>query len=541
MYFEARAVMTASKRVAVLAGLMCVSAMGQKFYPDDPLSAEPKPHDASNAISRKVSDYYDFFVQTFATQGEKHPPGSYIPAQGVDTLGEPLEGAWYAKRHYYRPMTIEELVRGPGNDAAPAAEGQWTVVKAKSEGVTPGFEIVDSNKRRFVMKFDPRRNPEIATAPDILVSKFFHALGYHVPQNYIVEFTADKLSLAENVTLIDPAGKTKPMTRRDLIELLLSTPNPRSLHFRASASLYLDGKPMGPFRYHGMRKDDPNDIYPHEHRRELRGLAVFCAWFNHDDSRAINTQDMLVNGDGKSYLRHHLIDFGSTLGSASYGPNSPRSGFEYVFEWDPVVKNFASLGFHVPWWAKAKYPKLKAVGVFESAVFDPERWIPEYPNPAFLNMLPDDAFWAAKQVMAFTDEQIHAIVRTGGYSDSRVVDYITKCLIERRDKIGKAYFRPVLPVDRFRIEKGALKFDDLGVLHGMVPDRQYQVQWSVFDNPSSQKKTIPGATTLAIPAANAEYLAADIHGGDPTRAVTVYLRRRGGEDQVVGIDRTWRK
>lgn len=525
----------------LVAAVFTLDASGQKFYPDDPLSVEPPPRDASKAVGRKVSDYYDFAVQTFATRGERHPPGSYIPAQGVDTLGEPREGAWYTKRHYYRPMSIEELVRGPGNGAGPSDEGLWTVVKAKSEGVTPGFEIVDEQKRRYVLKFDPRRYPEIATAPDVLVSKFFHALGYHVPQNYIVEFTPDRLSLADNVTYLDDKGKVKRMTRRGLIELLLNTPSPRELHFRASASLYLDGKPLGPFRYYGMRSDDPNDIYPHEHRRELRGLAVFCAWLNHDDSRSINTQDMLVTRGQPFYVRHHLIDFGSTLGSASYGPNSPRSGSEYVFEWMPAVKNFASLGFHVPWWAKAKYPKLKAAGIFESEVFDPERWVPEYPNPAFLNMLPDDAFWAAKQVMAFTDEQIHAIVRTGRYSDSRVVDYITKCLIERRDKIGAAYFRPVFPADRFRIERGELKFDDLGVLHGLVKARQYHVQWSVFDNNAFRKTPIPNATSHIIPSVNAEYLAADIHGGDPTRAVTVYLRRRGGSDQVVGIDRTWRK
>jgi hypothetical protein len=508
---------TCKSALLVMAATLIGVAPAQKFYRDDPLSSEPPPRDASKAVQRKVSDYYDFVVQTFAIRGEKHPIGSYVPAQGVDTLGEPQEGAWYTRRHYYNPMTIEELVRGPGNTLAPSADGEWTVVKAKSEGVTPGFEILDEANRRYVLKFDPRRFPEIATGPDVLVSKFFYALGYHVPENYIVHFDEDKLTLADNVTYLDKSGKVKRMTRRELIELLLDTPNPHDDHYRASASLYLDGKPLGPFRYSGTRKDDPNDIFRHEHRRELRGLAVFCAWLNHDDSRAINTQDMLVNEGGVAYVRHHLIDFGSTLGSASYGPNSPRSGFEYVFEWEPVIKNFASLGFYIPWWTRASYPKLTAVGLFESTMFDPERWVPEYPNPAFLNMLPDDAFWAAKQVMAFTDEQIHAIVRTGQYTDSRVVDYLTKCLIERRNKIGRAYFRPVLPLDRFHIQNGRLVFDDLGVRHGFSARREFKAQWSTFD------------------------LAVQIDDGDPTRAVTVYVRRQSGADQVVGIDRKWRK
>jgi hypothetical protein len=48
-----------------------------------------------------------------------------------------------------------------------------------------------------------------------------------------------------------------------------------------------------------------------------------------------------------------------------------------------------------------------------SRSFEPQNWRPEYPNPAFLNATDDDAFWAAKAVMAFSDDDIRAIVNTG--------------------------------------------------------------------------------------------------------------------------------
>ena len=76
---------------------------------------------------------------------------------------------------------------------------------------------------------------------------------------------------------------------------------------------------MGNFTHFGTRPDDPNDIYPHEHRRELRANRVFSAWIAHDDSRALNTLDMLVTANGKSHIKHYMFDFGAILGSSPIG------------------------------------------------------------------------------------------------------------------------------------------------------------------------------------------------------------------------------
>ena len=89
------------------------------------------------------------------------------------------------------------------------------------------------------------------------------------------------------------------------------------------------------------------------------------------------------------------------------------------------------------------------------------------PLPPFVNRLPDDTFWAARQVMAFTDEEIRAIVQTGQYSKP-AEDWITATLIERRNRIGRTYFGRVLPLDRIRVEGNTLAFDDLGVSNGFA-------------------------------------------------------------------------
>ena len=279
---------------------------------------------------------------------------------------------------------------------------------------------------------------------------------------------------------------------------------------------------MCPPRYYGTRKDDPNDTVPHERRRDQRGLHVFSAWLDHDDSRSINNYDSLVSEDVRQFLRHYLLDFGSTLGSASQKANSPRSG-AYFFGWKSASQQLFTLGLAPPYWAFAKYEKYPSIGLFEGDVFDPELWVAEYPNPAFLNRLPDDEFRAAKQVMAFSDDDIRAIVSTGLLTGDKAAEYLVQSLIKRRDKIGKAYFAKVLPFDRFRLDaNGALVWDDRG---NSVKDTS--VAWFAFGNATGAR------TPAAWPSA---WAAAEITAASrPKQSLPVFVR----SGTIVDLDRTW--
>ena len=503
--------------------LACTAFAQPKFYPDDPLDKEPAPRNVDKVLSRKLSDYYDLFSHQFGKTGERQPKmGPPIVARAsVNTLGEPMDGVWYVKRHYYRRMPAEELKRGPGDNRPPAG-AKWTVVGAKSEGITPGFTILDEKKQRYFIKFDPLSNPEMATAADSITSRFFHALGYHVPENYIVFFRPEQLELGPDVQLADATGKKRKMTSRDIYEILVKVPKTKDGRYRATASRGIDGKPVGPPRYYGTRKDDPNDTVPHEHRRDQRGLHVFSAWLDHDDSRSINNFDALVKEDGRQFLRHYLLDFGSTLGSASQKANSPRSG-AYFFGWKSSAQQLFTLGLAPPYWALAKYEEYPSIGLFEGDVFDPELWVAEYPNPAFLNRLPDDEFWAAKQVMAFTDEDIRTVVSTGLLTDAKAAEYLVQCLIKRRDKIGKAYFAKVLPLDRFRLDSsGRLIWDDLS-----KSLNDARVAWFAFDNVTGARTPAAGPSAWAVAEVTAP--------SRPKQTVHVFIR----SGTIVGLDRTW--
>ena len=289
--------------------------------------------------------------------------------------------------------------------------------------------------------------------------------------------------------------------------------------------------------------DDPNDIVPHQDRRELRGLAVFAAWLDHHDTRSINSVDSLVEENGAPYLKHYLLDFGSILGSNGTAPKHPWSGHEYTIHGKGSLVEMMTLGLDVPRWARAEYPNFTGVGRFDAWSFDPVTWKPNYPNPAFLLMDAEDAFWAAKQIAAFNEVDIRALVETGEYSDRRAEDWIVRCLIARRDKIMKTYFSKILPLDRFRVNRDQLEADDLAGQYGFACVRDYAVQWYTFDNSTGAMMPLEGETTLSLPRrardeSRGAYFAARIHNDDSTQAVIVYVRNNSGRMEVVGVDRS---
>lgn len=532
------------QRTLLLALALPLALGARKFYADDPLWQMPPPLDAEVVVSRDLSDFYDYFLYTFSSPAEKHEdaPGGFVPAEAVNTLGEVPDSEWFTNRIGHHEMSVEAILRGPGNDSPPA-KGDWTVVSAKAEGLTPGFIIKDPSGQRYLLKFDPVEHAEMSSAADFLGAKFFHALGYNTPQNYIVEFDPANLEIADGVTMVGTNGKERQMTKRDVVEILQRVPHKPDGSVRALASRFLHGKPIGGFRYHGTRSDDPNDLVPHERRRDLRGLYVFCSWLGHDDSRSINTLDMLIEEDGKKFVRHHLIDFGSMLGSAGEEPNSARGGNQYVYELREAAAQIVTVGLKTPIWYRWNYQQFPSIGRFEHGFYKPDEWKPEYKNPAFDNRLPDDTYWAAKKVMAFSDEAIRALVEAAGYSNPDAREWLITCLLARRDKIGREYFGRVLPLDAFAVKNDRLVWEHLGAKYGFSEAPEIAVSWTRFDNQAETHQAIE-ASGPSFPAAVREgtpgaYFAARLSGPDAAKTVTVFLRRQAAGLSIVGIDRTW--
>jgi hypothetical protein len=521
-------------------------ASGQKFYPDDPISVDRDDLPIEKPGIIELSPTYDLLSNTFARP--EAPP--VIPRAGnVNTLGEVPDSSWFQNRIGVREMSLDELARGPNTDPPLLP---FTIVAAKASGITPGFTVRDATGRTFFVKFDPKEHPNLTTGADVIGKSFFHAIGYNVPEAFLVYLRAGDLTIGPGAKVRLEGDKAVPMDAEFLDSVLDNAGRHPGGSARSVFSRAVEGEVLGQFQFRGTRPDDANDIIPHEDRRELRGYRVFCAWLNHDDSRAINTLDAFVSAaGGRGYVRHYLIDFGSTLGSGSdnlrrIAPQDPRSGNEFVVDFEPTWTAAYTLGIRDRPWRGVRYayPLYAEVGRIESEFFEPSNWKPEYPNPAFDRLLADDGFWAAKIVARFSDEAVRAIVETGDYLSEDAEDFLTEIIARRRDKVVAHYFLALDPLDGFEAED-ALTFRHLGVEHGLGAVQGYRYEWFGFDNETGETTPL-GASGLAgevgqaripIPDTGAPYLLVRIRSisDRPSwgKAVDVYLRGR----TVVGIER----
>ena len=436
------------------------------FFLDDPISRDDDTAmDASGVTKLELSESYDFLTNTFASPGDREP----IRAVNVNTLDEVPDSSWFTNRIGIRDLPITEITRGP-NKFERLDATDWIVVAGKSpSGFHPGFlaEHRGDPGQVFQLEIDPVDHPQMATGAELIGTLVYHALGYHVEDVYAIRVDPARITISDKATIPDASGRRR-FNRRDLDAILRQAARDRQGRVYVSATRFHQGEPVGNFEYFATRSDDPNDIHPHEHRRELRANRVFSAWLAHDDSRAVNTLDLLVAANGRKHIRHYMYDFGAILGSATRFAEPPTGNHETYLDKDASLAALASVGLAVPRYLRVpRADGPPSAGAFDSTSFDPVRWKANYPNPAFSNMRPDDAFWGARLVARFSDEAIRAIVNQVQFDDHLAAEHITRVLIERRDAIARTWLNGVNPVVDPRLAAdGTLTFANAAVTAG---------------------------------------------------------------------------
>jgi hypothetical protein len=532
--------------MAAITGFGAVTATSPRFYRDDPILREPQPQDAAGAAPSEVDLMYELTYNLFALSGRK-PSG--LRAQNVNTIDELPDSSWFTNRIGARALTIDEIVRGP-NVGPPPDPSRWVIFREKTSGGHAGITARDANGETWFLEFDPPYYPEATTAAVVMATKFFWTFGYNQVESFLTTFDPKRMEIHPEATYRRPNGKRTPITRSDIAELLERAARRPDGTYRVVAGKLIPGRIIGNFRYQGTRPDDPNDLVPHQHRRELRGLFVFGAWTNMTDFKAKNTMDTVLTENGHAVVKHYLQDVGSTFGVAN-DRYQWDNGWEHFYEGGAVAKRLASFGFALSPWTTVKYTEAPSIGTFEGDRFDPRTWKTHTPNAASIEMRDDDAFWAARRVAAFSTDMIRAIVHTGEFSDPAAEKAIGDIMIKRREKILRTYLPAVNPIVTPRLENNRLSFENAAVAADVARAPEvYRASWFHFDNATGESRPLSETTSatttieapVGLPTAADSFILVELSADSREHAawrrpIRTYFRLDADGWKLVGLER----
>ncbi len=396
---------------------------------------------------RSRSVYSDFFEQNFYNEGVRQLDlsrwfrtftGKQIPSQNVNIYGEVPDSGFWTNRHARKKLSANELAAGRKETSGPDLEKSLTVTHIEQRGLHPQIWITDARGDKYILEFDSVLYPELTTGAQIIASRFYHAIGYFVPQLTLISFSSDILQISPDAVELKDTGFETPLTQERLEEYLVLLPQTFAGEYRASARLLPNGKTYGAFSFTTRRKEDAKDIVNHRDLREIRALAIFASWLNHFDIRESGTLDV----ETKNGLEHCLTDFSGVLGATAADPKEPMLGYENAMDFSETGKAMVKFGLGEKTWQKkwrvnsGKLSPDFALGYFSNDFFDPAKFKTEFPYEAFRMITKEDGAWAAKILKSFSDDDIRAIVETAEYSNPETTTAIVKILSERRDIIA---------------------------------------------------------------------------------------------------------
>ena len=474
----------------VLAG--CAADAGLRTFPDraiawhehdsEDVSRPPRATDLADLNATLVvrDDVAGDADRTLALEGPR-------PARDVNAADEVPCSTWFCPRNHLRPLPLDAIAAGaPGT----APRLPLRIVKGKDQGDALGFQVVDADGRKFLLKLDPAGRLGMSTAAEVMGARLFHAAGYNVPANFVLDLGPDDLVVDPRATFKLYRVQKRPLTPEIVRQRLARAARTHDGHLRAVAVSWIDGTVLGAFDMQGRRPDDPNDRIPHEDRRSLRASWLLAAWLAIYDASAINTLDSYVDEGGRHFVRHYMIDFGAGLGSGTTDVKGPQDGGQYLVEVGRTLASMFSLGLYrrpyqsqrVAWnRGVAEHPR---VGWLPAEDFDVESFRTGRKVPAHKRMTDRDAYWGAKLVTSFTDAQLAAVAGAARIEPSDAA-YLAGALAARRDVIGRRYLTAVSAVEAPALvadDQGVrICFDDLAIERGYAAPEHVRYRVRVSD------------------------------------------------------------
>ncbi|WP_437758999.1 hypothetical protein [Sorangium sp. So ce1389] len=428
---------------------------------EDPknVACAPEPYESSFAWDAADNTLFRPLARVFAVE-----PGG--EAVNVNSLDEVPDSAWFTNRIGRRAVPREALLLGacaPSQRLDPGAteRGGWLIDEGKPNGASPGFRIRTAGKAKYMLKTDSKQQPERPSAASVIGAAIYHAVGFNTSCEQIVYFEPSILTLKPGLTYEANVGGVKSFDQAAL-QRVLDEAVKRGGLVRMQASSWLPGALLGPFKYEGTRDDDPNDVIPHEDRRELRGGRLLAAWLNHFDAREQNSMDTWIAADpgrpgfSPGHVRHFYLDTSDCFGSEwAWDGISRRLGHSYLLDFEDIAVDFVTFGvLPRPWDQVERTKGAEIFGYYDVEHFDPEGWKNEYPNPAFSRMTERDGAWMARILSRFSEDDVRALVGMGKFSSPRHAAFLAATLEGRLRKILERYLLRLSPVADLAVHGG---------------------------------------------------------------------------------------
>lgn len=484
-------------------------------------------------------------------------------AANANAFDEVPDSSWFENRIGRFGMTNAELARGPCEGGAtldPAMpSASWLIDQGKPNGANPGFRVRIDGAGKFMLKADIGGEPERATAAAAIAARLYWAAGFYTPCDSVVYLHPSILKLEPGLRFADNSGVERNFDDQALSKVLANAAR-RGDFVRMSASRWLPGRAIGPFTYAGVRDDDPNDVVPHEHRRELRGARLFAAWLNHFDSREQNSMNTWMAADASDpdstpgHIRHWYLDFGDCFGSQwDWDTLSRRLGHANYFDLSYVATDFVSLGLiERPWDRAFISDQARVFGYFSARDFVPEDWRGGYPNPAFAEMTERDGAWAARLISRYSRSLLETAVASGNLTNPAHSRYLVDVLLARRDAILRRYLTRLSPLAEPETSAHTLCVSDLaersGAFAGHAFDhraRFYAGEGLTPTGSDVMTRTRDGRLCVRLPPAPSSarsslerFLIADLTNGLAKGPLRVHLYSRGAAGfEIAGLER----
>lgn len=385
-------------------------------------------------------------------------------AVNVNSMDEVPDSAWFTNRLGIRPVSRDELrlnacptdkLLNPGD-----ADGTWIISEGKTSGSTPGFIMRVPGKGKYLVKVEAH-GPERQVAATIVGEAVYYATGFYAS-------CEQALWVRPSIFKVAPGLRARHGNFGDLYDFdqkavddLFAQSTMHDGLLRVSASSWIPGYVLQQFRYQGVRGDDPNDVIPHENRRELRAARLLAAWIGNVDCREGNSLDTWI-ADGAhgapdsspGHVVHYQLGTSAALGNVwSQAELSRRFGYSYILDWKDMAIDFVTFGAVTNKYETVeKMPGHEIFGYWNVADFDPEHWKNEYPNPAFDRMTERDGAWMARILAHFTPEMVRTLAEMSLFSDRTNTDYLDAVLRGRLDKILERYLTRLSPIADVHVE-----------------------------------------------------------------------------------------